>query len=389
MSQFKQSFIRYLKRAGAGSMLISIVIHIVILGAATVWIVSEVQPAREAKFQGGGAPAGPEISHPVRMSNTQPNLESLSQRLSVDTATADIALPDLPSLGGFAGGGMSGTGGLGGGVGAGLGEGSGVGQLRAPIMPAFGFREAQPSGTLVGRFYDFKQTRNRRPNPDLARSNPGRLAQDELTKFYRRNWSLAAFNNFYQAPTSLYATQIFIPQIRADEAPKAFGVEKEVEPRAWAVHYRGRVSPPETGVYRFVGVADDFMAVRVDGRVVLDGGVPNLSNFQTDLPNAPVYQYDFSRSRWINDGRGGVVIGNRMQLRAGQFYDIDIIISEGPGGDFFAQLLFQQEGVTYEKDRRGNPILPIFRVAPSEVEATNRAIPFKPDGPIWRAAVVN
>jgi hypothetical protein len=41
------------------------------------------------------------------------------------------------------------------------------------------------------------------------------------------------------------------PDMMAGVAPKAFGVEKTVEPNHWLIHYKGRVSPPENGRYRF------------------------------------------------------------------------------------------------------------------------------------------
>jgi hypothetical protein len=74
-----------------------------------------------------------------------------------------------------------------------------------------------------------------------------------------------------------------------------------------------------------------------------------------------------------------------MELRAGQFYDLDIVFSEGPGGQFCAMLLFEQEGVTYEKDSAGNPILPIFRVAKNTTQPAKSAPPFLDDGPVWKA----
>jgi hypothetical protein len=117
MSASQNKFVRYLTRFGAGSMVISIIIHVFILGGATVFVVSSIQPQPKAKFQGGGSSGAPDVSHPVKMSNTQPNLESFNQRLTVDSANADIALPDLPSLGETGPGSLSSGGGLGGGAG--------------------------------------------------------------------------------------------------------------------------------------------------------------------------------------------------------------------------------------------------------------------------------
>lgn len=377
MSNFKKTFMRYLKGAGAGSMLISIIVHFFIIIGATVWVVSSVQPQRKAQFKGGDN-AGSPVQHAVKMSNTQPRLDTLTQRLSVDSPSAAVALPDLPVNAGSgpAGPGIATTAGIGGG---------GVGGLKGPLMPMFGFKEAQAGGTLVGRFYDLKQFRDRKPNPALAKLGPLRLASSEVTDFVKGGWNSSSLAKFFQAPTLLYATQIFVPVMDAGAAPKAYGVEKEVEPKAWIAHYKGKVSPPATGAFRFVGAGDDFVVVRIDGRVVLDGGGSLVSNFKTDRPKTPAYAYDFAENAWFNKTRAGFTVGNRMELRAGQFYDLDIVLSEGPGGRFCAILLCEQEGVTYEKDPKGNPILPLFRLAASTPEPSKAAPSFMPDGPVWRA----
>lgn len=387
MSNSENKFVRYLKRFGAGSMLISIIIHVIILGSATVWVVSSVQPTRKPNFQGGGNnSSAPAVQHSVKMANTQPNLAALTQRLVVENASSSVTLPDLPPTGNIGPGGPS-TGGSPGAGGPGAGQGAGIGNLKAPIMPLFGFKEAPSAATLVGRLYDLKQNRSKKPNPDLTKLGPGNLAIKEVSDFIKGGWTSSSLSQFYQAPTALYATQIFVPVMSADEAPKAYGVEKEVQPRAWIAHYRGRVSPPANGVYRFVGAGDDLMAVRLDGRLVLDCGGAKGSAFKTDRTgNAkPSYNYSYQQNVWVDKMRGGFTVGNRMELRAGQFYDIDIVFSEGPGGLFCAMLLFEQEGVEYKKDGKGNPILPIFRIADNKTEPARSAPQFDPDGPVWRA----
>ena len=384
--------VRYLRRLGAGSLLISIVIHVVVLGLATVYVISTVQERRKALFQGGSgpgdaAPAAALVQHQVQMSRQQANLSALNQRLSVDSPDAVVGLPDLPDMPGFSAGGPTldaGSGGFGAGIGAGAGFGKG------PVMPAFGFRESQPGGALVGRFYDFKQLADAqpKPNPELARLAPGPLAERELSRFTPGSWTSRELARFYQAPTPLYATQIFIPNIGADEAPKAYGVGDTVQGRAWIVHYRARVSPPQSGVYRFVGGADDFLVVRVNGRVVLDGGLFAVSPFKTDRPDSASYPYEFRApgNALQLSQRNGFVVGNTMDLRAGTFYDLDIVIGEGLGGHFYAALFVEKAGETYAKDRQGNPVLPLFRVADTPPPAaTNGAPAFAPDGPVWRA----
>lgn len=381
-------FLRYLRRLGAGSLLISVIIHVVVLLVATVYVISSVQEKRKASFQGGSGTGQPSaasmVEHRVQMSRQQQNLSAINQRLAVDSPNAAVSLPDLPDMPGFSSAGGPAMSGKLGGSGGGTGSGAGLG--KGPVMPTFGFREAQPGGTLAGRFYDLKQFRTKKPNPKLAKIGPARLAIEEVTDFIKSGWSSSSLAEFFQAPTVLYATQIFVPVMPADEAPKAYGVEKEVKPMAWIAHYKGKVSPPATGVYRFVGAGDDLMAVRIDGRLVLDCGGSMGSSFKSDRPkNTATYAYDYAQNKWNVDTRGGFVVGNRMELRAGLFYDIDIVFSEGPGGLFCAMLLFEQEGVDYKKDNKGLPILPLFRVADTKTEPAKTAPSFDPNGPIWRS----
>ena len=161
MSDSKSKFLRYIRRVGAGSMLISVIVHLIIIGGATVWVVSSVQPQRKALFKGGDN-AGSPVQHPVKMSNTQPKLDTLNKRLSVDSPNSAVNLPDLPSNtdSGVSSPALSTT----------IGTSPGAaGGLKGPLMPIFGFKEAQPGGTLVGRFYDLKQFRTHKANPDLAK----------------------------------------------------------------------------------------------------------------------------------------------------------------------------------------------------------------------------
>ncbi|HSI07795.1 MAG TPA: PA14 domain-containing protein [Rariglobus sp.] len=383
MSNSQNKFVRYLKRFGAGSMLISIIIHVVIIISATVWVVSSSMPQRKPSFQGGGDKGSAGVQHAVKMSHTQPNLATLTQRIVVENSSSSVTLPDLPTPGKSGPGSLSPGGSLGEGPGA--GQGAGIGNLKGPIMPAFGFKEAQPGGTLVGRFYDLKQFRDRKPNPALAKQGPAQLAVSEVSSFIKGGWNISSLSEFFQAPTTLYATQIFMPMMDASEAPKAYGVEDEVKPMSWIAHYKGKVSPPATGAYRFVGAGDDHLVVRIDGRLVLDGSGRMVSSFKTDRPKSPSYAYDYNFNNWMIMVRDGFTVGNRMELRAGQFYDIDIVVSEGPGGRFCAMILVEQEGATYAKDAKGNPILPIFRIAASDTEQTKNSPPFLANGPVWRA----
>jgi hypothetical protein len=72
-----------------------------------------------------------------------------------------------------------------------------------------------------------------------------------------------------------------------------------------------------------------------------------------------------------------------MNLQAGKSYDMEMIIGDD-GGLMFFTLLIEKEGVRYERDGSGNPILPPFRLGKAELPKGNQP-PHRPDGPIWRA----
>ncbi len=116
----------------------------------------------------------------------------------------------------------------------------------------------------------------------------------------------------------------------AGRAPAAFQCGPEVKPSNWLVVYRGVVTPPKSGTYRFVGA--DFQAV------------------------------------------------------AGTSYPIEILISESGGNLFCASLLIEEKGETYPKASGGSPILPLFRLddsVPPPSDADNSP-PYDPAGPVWK-----
>ena len=250
--------------------------------------------------------------------------------------------------------------------------GTGLG-MKGGSMNMLGQREKLVSA-FVGRFYDLKQTKARKPTD---------VTPDDYHKIFRRyiseNWKESNLATYFRARDPIYATQIFTPNIPAVDGPKAFGLEKEVQPSRWLVHYRARVSPPEDGNYHFVGAGDDVMLVKFNGKLVLD-----RCWHQQDVQLEPEQNYDYGWS----DIPHGFGKGSVVHARAGQYYDMDVLIGEEPGGRSYAALLIEKEGAVYEKDKKGNPILPVFRLAdgplPDPAPGQSYA-PHAEDGPVWKA----
>jgi hypothetical protein len=237
-------------------------------------------------------------------------------------------------------------------------------------LTAFGFKGAGGGG-LRGHFYDLKQTPDRKPTgikQDGVRETPSNQAHRKfMSDFFSQNWDEKLLQNYYQARDSVVTYQVFIPLIRAEAAPAAFGVEKEVKPSHWIILYKGTVTAPKDGSFRFLGSADDTLAVRFDGKnVLLDSHYHNVSC--ADLfadPTAP------SRREM------GLSFGKWVQVERGKSYPIEILISEVPGGVFQACLMIEERGMSYPKRTSplyaGKPAYPVFQ--------TKKGIPIPPYKP--------
>lgn len=239
--------------------------------------------------------------------------------------------------------------------------------LAAQGAGAFGSHERNTSA-LIGIFYDLKQNQQRAPM-----SEGGKHYAATIDDFIVSGFDEALLNRFFRAPLPLYTTQIHTGRLSAEVAPKAFGVENEVKPRGWVVHYKGQIAPPEDGTYRFVGHADDLLVVAINRRVVLNGS----------LRSTPLKQLNWKSP----EGKGAPIAalknpsyGDWMELSADQPVDVDILIGERPGGIFQAYLFYEKQGETYPKNKAGHLILPLFQVA----ELPDNSKDYLTDRPVWR-----
>ncbi len=372
------------KNFGGKFLVVSIAVHALFGLGAAVFVVQRIQANRKLTFKGGPPSPNPStraIEHKVQMAKKQSTMTppNINKRI-VTTGLSKIALPEMPAMpkaaaaapskmasaGGtdssFAMGAMSNTGGSGGGGAA---------------VPFFGFRESKGGGSLTGKFYDLKQTKDKKPsNLDEGKGFP-----DELNKFVTSGWNESHLTKYFVGPNPLYATQIFIPKIDAERGPRAFSLNG-VQPKMWVIHYKGSVIPPEGGTYRFVGMADDVLVVRFNGKVVLDCG----SNRPSGKEPQKYYASEGLKLDKKMDWYKGLGVGDTFQVQGGSSYDMQVLLGEWPGGDFKAWLLLEKDGVQYDKDKGGNPILPIFKLQPGDVTSSSGEAPiFAKQGPVWKA----
>lgn len=233
----------------------------------------------------------------------------------------------------------------------------------------FGAQERREEA-LIGILYDFKMNQQREP----AQMDPGVYAK-VIDAFLSSGWDEALLNQYFRATKPVYTTQICVPLSSASITPRAFGVEKVVQPRMIAVHYKGQVIPPKGGTYRFVGYADDIIAVAVNGRTVLVGGLFGVKAWTAA-----------GRGNGLRAGNGNMTYGDWFDLAEGEAVDLDVLVGERPGGQFAAFLVYERKGETYEYSGP-HPVLPLFRLADAprpHVDSTNGPL-LGPNTELWRA----
>ncbi len=221
---------------------------------------------------------------------------------------------------------------------------------------------------FVGTFYDLKQTPDRKPTNIAEDDAEAKLSEDQtaskpespawrngldLLKSLVGSWDLSLLDNYYKAPDLLSTPQICIPVAPSPDATRAYHVHDVVRARRWVVIYHAKVIPPETGKFRFIGFADDFMVVRVDGRNILDASLPDGrldpgADEDEDVGTGPEND-PLKCGKWIH-------------LDAGSPVDMFVLIGENPGGKSGFLLMIQKEG---DNSPKGD--YPVFQLRDSAI----------------------
>jgi hypothetical protein len=375
------------ERTSGKFLMISIGAHLLFGLIAAVFVVQHYQASRKLTFKGGPPSPNPStraLEHKVQMAKKQSTMSAPAMAKKITTTgISKVSLPDMPAMPKLAAPPvkMAGAGGTDVSFNAGTMAATGGTGAGGAAVPFFGFRESKGGGSLVGKFYDFKQLKDGKPSKLDQNAYPG-----ELSKFVNSGWNESNLEKYFVGPNPLYTTQIYIPKISADQGPVAFGLGGRVQPKMWVVHYKGTVIPTETGTFRFVGMADDVLVVRFNGRVVLDYGstIPSGHGPQSFYATSGL-QLDPKKMGWYK----GLGRGDPIQVNAGESYPMEVLVGEWPGGDFKAWLMIEKDGVQYEKDAKGVPILPIFKLAAGEVTRGGGEAPvFAKTGPVWKAEQV-
>jgi len=242
-------------------------------------------------------------------------------------------------------------------------------------LTAFGFK-GSGGGGLKGHFYDLKQTADRKPTDiksdgmyDAHHNFTGSmLAHLKLMdEFFASNWDEKILQRYYQAKDTMVTYQVFIPAMTASKAPEAFAVEKEVKPSHWIIHYKGTVTAPKDGDIRFLGAADDTLAVRFNGQNAL------LANLQQQMQSVPLFT---DKTTIQANKETGFSTGKWIQVERGKSYPIEILVSELPGGSFFAWLMIEERQP--EKPYPKRTFAPFAEKKAYPVFQTKKGIPVPP-----------
>jgi len=337
-------------RGRSTAFIVTVAVHVVLLLAAGFFVALSVHQRVEPRFE------GKQISRPkMKLKKLQVPVKVKIKQPKFKQPKA--AAPKAPSMD-FK---MPAMGGVKGGMGS-L-DGGGLGSLGFGMRMNNLFGGDQFLGNeLVGTFYDLNQTPDRNPTGMHI------MKYDEVIEKFLIRWDESVFEAFYQAPRKKYTTAFAMPTIHSREAPKAFGLEDVIDSGLSAIHYKGYFSVPETGYYRFCGLGNDLLYVRVKGKIRLDGSwwrpskpknhiAGKMSGWSNDVENQRKFR--------LAENAGRMALGDWVRFTKGEKIPIEVLIGErSAAGRFCAVLLIEQKNKTYQTVSTKNgprPILPLFK----------------------------
>ena len=328
-------------KGAPSGLIISLLFHAAAFFVAGLFVVFTVVNKKEPEFTPPPPVERPKMNLKKPKVKVQKNSNPKpSSRIVAKVKTKEMPEIQLPDLMG------SGTGMMG---------GSGIGGefLDLPEIQdlnLFG-QEESTGNDLAGKFYDFKR------RSDGAKKPIGKEDVDGIIhKFMKQGWRESLLSQYYRSSKTLYSPCVCIGTVQSTLAPEAFG--EDTEGWGWAVLYRGKLVYPEDIKFRFRGVGDKFMGVRVDGKVVL------LCQYRQEVRQefADIWWSSASDARVYPMGESKQQVGDWIELKAGVPVDIEIILGDREGGLVYHQLVVEVDGVDYPKSSYGGgPVCPVFK----------------------------
>lgn len=243
----------------------------------------------------------------------------------------------------------------------GLGDGDGGGfgtQIKAG-------KPQDLEGALLGAIIDMKTA----PDPDNPKGKD--IGYSGWKEFIPRlktclqgNFTDDACRGVRKLSKRVAMSTLFIKPQPAANGPAAFGVSDIMEPKGWLVYYVGELIPTEKARYRFWGYFDDYMFIRLNGKVVWEYSWPCQSEKNAGActgwqPNEETKAL-IAKVQYRSPQAGAKLMpSDWWEARPGTKIKIEIGISEVPGGACGGLLCIEKEGETYEM-YKGQPAFPIF-----------------------------
>lgn len=389
--------------AWSGSFLVlSIIVHVLLIGGATLLVVQVVQGRKEKlKFTAPPpSPAGPKtVEHKVKLSKATASAPSVSKRITSTAANATIALPamEMSSSSGpdVMASVMSGLGSGSLGVGAAAGGGAAGGAaMPAGGLTAFGYKGSGGGPGLKVNLYDLKQKPNGAPTDIGEDYKKGAVAESlcgykltrDLIAFMEAKWDPKLLEKqYYKGKDTLTSYQLWIPTyVSQESALKAFGAESSIKPGFFLVHWTGKVTAPKDGIFQFAPVG--IFAIRFDEKNIYCAAPQD--NVKSLFPNGTNLQF---------------------KVNAGRTYPIEFIAVFGAARSGYRQFVWIRDmkpAKPYERYTYNNGVagykLPIFQVksglplpkyeppdwSKRPKDAPSNWFPSEPLGPLTDEAIV-
>ncbi len=398
------------------SALLSCILFILLGGGILVLVVYNVAISEPASFVSYKPKKKPNAKTTRKQASEENAIQeeasasTPAQAVIVSNSPTAVTMPMSTAIADMSDG-LSADIGLDTGLGAGdLGEGMGGGG------DGLGSKEGGGS-TLTGTFYDLKMKKNGADSGLKGSDQVGVITA--LAKFFT-SWNERELDKYYKSETKLYASSWYLPVASAKYGPIAYEVgdpdkdEKtwECKPSAWLAVYRGKVIAPKSGKFRFIGTGDDFLAVRFDKKTVLEAGYRAPTYFDKKNPTGCFISEGAKREAFLKERKdyemittvvgcnkwngelGGLVAGKTFSVKEGEEYEIEIAITEIPGG-YFGFVLFIED-VTEGKNSKAKQY-DLFRTCDTnpdidkvmkalkdaKCDAGTTKIPFNEDSWVW------
>lgn len=292
--------------------------------------------------------------------------------------------------------------------------------LLATLLFAFSLGAALPAHAegLHGRVFDLKRTKNGTPSKLIPVKEGGKkpVTVDDvleiLKKFYKA-WDTKQLAKYYQVKVDLQDSYFYLPPMPDELIPPTITSNASLKPRFLLFLYKGYVKAPESGTYRFIGMANDGMLVRFNNQDVLEAGylMPSLyskktrdahlathrfsmSTFLKSIPHLKDYdQVQIDGCTYWNTDLNGLLAGNTFQVKAGEVYPISISYFFLSGGERVGLALYIEKVDGKSSSKKGYNLFRTDSSLPDKQSIINRYrvtkhlyFPeFNADSPIWEA----